>query len=75
MTEEELKDNMVSCYDNGDAMLEYASKYYADLLREELNKLPWISANKGDGWDKALETLTNEIDSIFSVIRIESCDK
>ena len=28
MTEEEVKDNMVSCYDNGDAMLEYAEEYF-----------------------------------------------
>ena len=32
MTEQEVKDNMVSCYDNGDAMLEYAEEYFNQRL-------------------------------------------
>lgn len=34
MTREELIDNMVSCYDNGDAMLEYVEEYYAQRTCE-----------------------------------------
>jgi len=34
MTREELIDNMVSCYDNGDAMLEYVEEYYAQQTCE-----------------------------------------
>lgn len=29
MTRQDLIANMVSCYDNGDAMLEYVEEYYA----------------------------------------------
>lgn len=32
MTKDELIDNMVSCYDNGDAMLEYVESYLLQFI-------------------------------------------
>ena len=54
MIREELIDNMVSCYDNGEAMLEYVEEYYAQRTCEGC-KLFVAFNTKQDGMDGQCE--------------------
>lgn len=49
---EKLFDNMTSCYDNGEAMYEYAEPYFCKELIKELNTLKWVG--KDCRWDDAI---------------------
>ena len=63
MNKQTLIDNMVSCYDNGEAMLEYADEYYLNLVFNDLGKLKWLSDDLG--WNIAIEAVRRELPSMF----------
>ena len=73
MTREELIDNMVSCYDNGDAMLEYVEEYYSQRTCENCHSC--LQYFNGNNIEPQCNKLLMEVELTFSCNKWESRDE